>query len=543
MNDTCKWKFLVIDDAYLLEINNLKRTVNQAAKHGQPVITMDAPWDQDNEMFNGMNVMYDEEEGIFKMWYGVMRYEGQLSDGSRKLAYATSTDGIHWDRPKLGLVEVNGSKDNNYVIPEMGSFACSIIKDPSDVPERQYKMIFAILGRETTWAGFHSPLSLAYSHDGIHWERPVHVNPVIRGISDDCFSLLYDPDRRKYILLTRRVPNLPRDISQYESYDLVNWEDKGRVLVPGDEHDPPEMYNFYYMSPFRYANFYLAMVNTMYSHPISETYESFHKSPNYPKDRLGHLDIQLAYSTDARTWRRPADRTPVVPNGEYGTVDHEAIYPAQNPIVIDGETWIYYSATSHLHSWWHVLEQYDRDGSVRNVCCGMLAKMPEDHWVSLDAGPSEGSVLTKPMFVYPELLINADASAGRIEAELLTPYGQPVEGFARKDCIPITSDGKDQTVKWKSGSCTRDLAKEHRGGLCARFYLKNAKLYSFGFAEPDPDGTLRRYQANMRWFEIIKHKSDNWDRLSTEPAIGLPPHSGPGPEKGQEKPGQPTWDN
>ena len=56
----------------------------------------------------------------------------------------------------------------------------------------------------------------------------MHVNPVLRGISDDRFSLIYDVDRRKYLLFTRRVPHLPRDISLFESHDLVNWEDKGR---------------------------------------------------------------------------------------------------------------------------------------------------------------------------------------------------------------------------------------------------------------------------------------------------------------------------
>ena len=79
---------------------------------------------------------------------------------------------------------------------------------------------------------------------------------------------------------------------------------------------------------------------------------------------------------------------------------------------------------------------------------------------------------------------------------------------------------------------------KYRGGVCWRIYLRNAKLYSFSIPEPDPDGVIARYNANARWCELIKHKSDNWDRLSTEPAIGLPPHCGPGPEKGQEKPGE-----
>ena len=55
----------------------------------------------------------------------------------------------------------------------------------------------------------------ATSKDGIHWEKPVHVNPALRGVSDDLWGFLYDPNRRKYLLYTRRVPNLPRDISLY----------------------------------------------------------------------------------------------------------------------------------------------------------------------------------------------------------------------------------------------------------------------------------------------------------------------------------------
>ena len=166
--------------------------------------------------------------------------------------------------------------------------------------------------------------------------------------------------------------------------------------------------------------------------------------------------------------------------------------------------------------------------------------MPEDHWVSLEAGAEEGQALTKPMaFVeWEDLLVNADAAGGSIEAELLTPFGQVVAGYSRGDCIPVTSDGKDQILTWKGSGKMADLLAQHRGGLCIRLYLKNAKLYSYTITEPDPEEQKAQYWANHRWGEIIKHRSDNWGRLSTEPARGLPPHGGPGPEKGQEKPGQ-----
>ena len=50
------------------------------------------------------------------------------------------------------------------------TFVYSIIKDPSDIPARRYKMIFNTFGEESLWARHHSALNLAYSHDGLHWE-------------------------------------------------------------------------------------------------------------------------------------------------------------------------------------------------------------------------------------------------------------------------------------------------------------------------------------------------------------------------------------
>ena len=534
---TYRHKYLLIDNAHILEMGGLQRTVNQAVKHPEPVFRMDAPWDQDDEMLNFMNVIRDEDEGIFKMWYCVIRRGGGDHDEPRKLAYATSTDGLHWERPELGLLEINGSKKNNYIVPVF-DMVPSIIKDPSDIPDRRYKMIFSVLGKEMTWARFYSPLNLAYSADGIHWQRPVHVNPVLRGISDDCFSLLYDADRRKYLLFTRRVPNLPRDISLYESYDLVNWEDKGRVLVGGDEHDPPELYNFYYMTPFRYEDFFLSMVAAQYTSPISETYDAYNCPPDWANTKLGQMDIQLACSRDGRNWHRPVRRTAVIPCEPDGTFDDGGVYPVERPVVIDGQTWIYYLSSRNRHSYWHE-DQLKKSGlPPRDSACARLAKMPEDHWVSLDAGSQEGTLLTKPIPFGHEILVNADADGGSVEAEIITPFGQVIEGFSRGECVRLKADGENQPLRWTSGRKTTELSNDHRGGILMRFYLRSAKLYSYTVIEPDPEGNCAAYWTSARWCEIIKHKSDNWDRLSTEPAGGLPPHGGPGPERGQEKPGE-----
>jgi len=92
-------KFLFIDNAHIMEIDNLQRTVNQAVKHPEAIMRLDSPWDQETNSFGHINVLYDEQEGIFKMWYCVSHYAGEAHDGTSRLAYATSTDGIHWESP------------------------------------------------------------------------------------------------------------------------------------------------------------------------------------------------------------------------------------------------------------------------------------------------------------------------------------------------------------------------------------------------------------------------------------------------------------
>ena len=116
-----------------------------------------------------------------------------------------------------------------------------------------------------------------------------------------------------------------------------------------------------------------------------------------------------------------------------------------------------------------------------------------------------------------------DAGGGSVEVELTSPYGEPIPNFTRSDCVPITSNGKDQQVRWKSGRSPLQLRDDYRAGVLAKFHVKNAKLYSYTFILPDPDGRLERDRRNARWSELITHRSDVPGRASTEAPDGPPP--------------------
>ena len=101
-------KQLFIDDALIAEAENVTLTMNPPRKTGERCIVADKPWE--SHRVCAYNTVI--EDGVYKMWYDAI-----AQDGSRWLCYATSTDGVHWEKPDLGLVEFDGSKANNIVFP------------------------------------------------------------------------------------------------------------------------------------------------------------------------------------------------------------------------------------------------------------------------------------------------------------------------------------------------------------------------------------------------------------------------------------------
>jgi hypothetical protein len=110
----------------------------------------------------------------FHMWYNG-NHGPELNTFNRErtqcvLCYATSKDGIHWVKPVLGLVEFNGSKNNNIVdlgIPTLWSTG-AVLYDPEDKdPSRRFKI--AVEAPRRLW--------VAFSADGLRW-KPSPGNPV-----------------------------------------------------------------------------------------------------------------------------------------------------------------------------------------------------------------------------------------------------------------------------------------------------------------------------------------------------------------------------
>ena len=133
------------------------------------------------------------------------------------------------------------------------------------------------------------------------------------------------------------------------------------------------------------------------------------------------------------------------------------------------------------------------DGERRAYGVG-VAKLRRDGFASVRPKSSEGALTTEPLtFLGTTLHLNVESSRGRVEVEVLDQRGEPVEGYSRADCVPISTDSTDHTVKWSGdrdlvhatdtpadiGGETRAFRSRLRKPVRLRFYLKDASLYSF----------------------------------------------------------------
>jgi hypothetical protein len=86
--------------------------INRPNKHPEPVLIADRPWEGERAQAWGSVIV--EPDGLLRMWYFAFNTERRPDELDRGgYAYAESRDGIHWDKPDLGVVEFRGSKRNN----------------------------------------------------------------------------------------------------------------------------------------------------------------------------------------------------------------------------------------------------------------------------------------------------------------------------------------------------------------------------------------------------------------------------------------------
>jgi hypothetical protein len=454
---------LFVDD-FLIEHTTLTRTFHTATyfEHN-PVLKPDQPWETATQpnptaMVFSDGVWFDPADRLFKMWYMAGYVAGT--------AYATSKDGIHWDKPKLdvfpgtNLVQ-KGNRDSSTVWLDPHG------KDPG----ARFKM------------GWYSGgvLHLTVSPDGVHWRDPITSGP-----TGDRTTFFYNPFMERWVFSLRTgLGGFGRARRYWEAKDFLAdahwaageatpWQAADNADPERDDlKTPPQLYN---LDCVAYESLMLGLFTIW---------------RGQPKDRAKPNEICLGFSRDGFHFSRP-DRRAFIPVSEHqGDWNWGNVQSAGGGCLIVGDKLYFY-----------VSGRGGVPGATQSGVCSVgLATLRRDGFASMDApgstapggaGPDEGTLTTRPIrFDGHHLFVNADTPDGELRVEVLDEASQPIAPFTRDACFPVKDDSTHAAVHWRGGD---DLSKLAGRTVRLRFHLRRGRLYTF-WVSPDATDASRGYVA------------------------------------------------
>ena len=494
---------------------------------GNPVLRRERAWEGRGPYVYGTVVARsdwstpvpgNQDKQLFKMWYNC--YVAGRPD--YWVCYASSRDGIHWQRPALNaVVDPRLPQGNNVVMLGSGlpdyrqCLSPTVLYRPQERdPRRRYAMLYwdTNAGRTIRFAG----VCLAFSPDGIRWTN-VKNNPVFEAASDVTDGC-YDPIGRRYllhykmwrvdgtVLASQGTPFAVGNVSYWTAWDtlplgggrvrfqgrLVNYAaldpapvqasvdfarmpasrrvvarvespdlihwSRARLIFELPQKGDPAGTSTYGMSAFPYEGMYVGLLRV------------FHNERE--------IDLELAYSHDDLTWTRATPRIPFIGRGTAASHDAGMVLSANAPVSVGDELWFYYGAfTGH-----HGVANAQQASSIG------LAKLRRDGFVSLDAGKEAGELTTVPFRLAGRALkVNAAARSGELTVEIRDQKGQPRRGFSFADCVPFRGDAISHEVTWRGAKI------ESLQGQTVQlvFRLRQGQFYGFQVAEGSTGGSPR----------------------------------------------------
>jgi len=464
--DTNRDRYLLLDSRIIDQVENAHLTVGVVQKdENNPLFKEDKPWEPrfDNPY---CSIIYDEEERIFKCWYSIFIKSDGYKDYPEKgdsfpgeglpsdqrawvewgkgvrdfgVCYATSKDGIHWEKPELDIIDFSGSKENNIVIEY--AHGVTVMKDLHEAdPQKRYKAIHPERENSFVW----------FSPDGIHWDEPIDVGPMDYGDTNNC--VWWDPDLEQYVIITRTwggEPESPvyasrghRQPSRSVSSDFLNWS-KPEIVLDGLE----VRYQIHDMPVVRHAGVYIGMIG-LFDVEASKQW------------------CELAWCPDSIEWHRIQPGTPLISNGPVmGDYDWGCIFAAM-PLIGKDKIRIYYGANDGRFMAW-------RNGFLA------LAWMRADGFAGYEqiAGGNNktGSVTTKPVTVVGDsLCISADVAPSGFVS--VTAFDENNEELGEGELVTTTVT--DAKIQWKDGFSFTGLKGKK---VKFEFDLRESKLFSFSF--------------------------------------------------------------
>jgi hypothetical protein len=400
------------------------------------VLTADKPWEGNTSAYY---TLFQDDE-LYRMYYRGAHWDDKANRATHRevTCYAESKDGVNWTKPKLGLFDFEGSKDNNIVWDSPGTHNFTPFKDtnPKAAADARYKAL--ALGK--------GGLLAFKSADGLRWSLLANKPVITRGAFDSQNLAFWDPHIGKYREYHRWFRGV-REIMTGTSDDFLTWTDPVLLDYPGA---PVEHLYTNAIRPYERAPHLLIGFPTRFLPPKEQTEPVFMSS------------------RDGRTFHRSS----------------EAVIPPTAPKDRDGNRSNYMT--------WGLLQLPGHDNELSVYATEAYYKGPAgrvrrfhyrlDGFMSVHAGGKGGEVASKLLrFQGKRLVLNyVTAPRGSIRVELLNAEGKPLEKYTLADCAELRGDSTAGTVAWKASNDVGRLAGQP---VRLRFELKDADLYSFQFRE------------------------------------------------------------
>lgn len=463
-------RHLFLDPAFLEQSDNVALHVNPPQQR-EVVIRPDKPWEQ---LMISLFLTVLDDGGKLRMWY-ICRDRKNVPN----VAYAESADGVNWIKPNLGIVEYEGSKDNNLV--GLSSLEGTVYRDERAPAEQRYCYITHLLEKDGGMVRFHSP-------DGLRWTRD--AEPLLKFGADSQAVTFWDERVGKYALylrgweqradscLYRTVVRV--DLPSLTSPIAVLPTEKSRRLW-GKEN--PAVID---------AEFSKVLATDEADSPNSDVYTI--SAQPYPLDprwyvgfpsffqridsrKKGRLDVQFIGSRDGFHWHR-YDRESYVRPGIVGSGSEGMVFMGPHLVVRGDELWQYGTGFYSIHG-----DSESRKHKADGIIYRYVQRV--DGFVSLDFDAKGGRAVTALVKVDgPRLALNLDTAVlGHLRAGLFDAEGKAIDGFGPEDCEILRTNSTRALMTWKDGASLSSLQ-----GRDVRlvFTGARAKLYSFYFVANPP---------------------------------------------------------
>ncbi len=438
---------LFVDDFWIDHSEGVTRRLHEPVRR-DVAIAAEHPWERD-----GVSYMVAFREGDrFRGWY---RCDAKMYVRKKRqvlIAYAESSDGIHWEKPVLGLIEFAGCRENNLVWTGPGNNMSPFRDDAPDVPgEERYKAI--VRDRPGVFA--------LVSPDGLRW-RLMQEEPILTEGPFDSHNIAFrDAWKDEYVIYCRGVAGEGnfsggvRWIRRTTSQDFRTWT----RLEPIDVGDTPFEHLYtnacvpYERSPGTYLMFPSRFV------PEREPTPGWKYGP-------GVNDIVFMSSRDGLHFDRSFMEAFRRPGPDEGNWHERGVYMERGIL-----------QTSSTEMSMFGMENW-RLPSVRIS----RYTLRTDGFVSVNAGFAGGE-FTTPALVFEgdELELNyATSAVGSVRVEIRDAGGGPLPGFALDKCAEIFGDEIEDVVRWAEGGDVGALAGRP---VRLRFVMKDADLFAFRFRE------------------------------------------------------------